>query len=367
MLCHARLTCCSLLLLLFVGCDSTANMPGGTGGTTSTASGGTNEPVTGDPYCGLVKDPIDGKLTLLAKTASNYSFTSAIDAPPTQVASSSNLTIDWSGVTKDIIGQPVIPDADIDLVTVVLWNLTPTKFQEKLNSDQLAQSDTLAVVVFLNSDGRTSANLDEFDSAAGYPVDFQTEILPYLDANTYPPNEYLYSVMVASGTTLGAGTRMIATFQLDASSSNKDVAIASDSIALTYDAKLTDLEPVEVPLDEPEITIDWLDMNGASNALGGVFAAYQITEVIVARYSLTPMELQSDFLSLEHIADDGQLYRGEVLAGASFSLAEAANASGSAFSGFDDQGTWVIGLRCGGCSNPAPWYLTLAVPCSSAP
>jgi hypothetical protein len=36
------------------------------------------------------------------------------------------------------------------------------------------------------------------------------------------------------------------------------------------------------------------------------------------------------------------------------------------FAGIDDTGTWLVGLICGNCRNPAPWYMTIAKPCTAA-
>ena len=38
--------------------------------------------------------------------------------------------------------------------------------------------------------------------------------------------------------------------------------------------------------------------------------------------------------------------------------------TGAAFPGVDDTGTWLVGLICGNCRNPAPWYMTILKPCT---
>jgi hypothetical protein len=38
--------------------------------------------------------------------------------------------------------------------------------------------------------------------------------------------------------------------------------------------------------------------------------------------------------------------------------------NGAGFPGIDDTGTWLVGLICGNCRNPAPWYMTILKPCS---
>ena len=37
--------------------------------------------------------------------------------------------------------------------------------------------------------------------------------------------------------------------------------------------------------------------------------------------------------------------------------------AGQAFPGIDATGTWLLGLECGNCGIPAPWYLTVLKAC----
>ena len=43
--------------------------------------------------------------TILAKEANDYSFSSTITLPPVTVKQMTNLTFDWSGVSKDFLGH----------------------------------------------------------------------------------------------------------------------------------------------------------------------------------------------------------------------------------------------------------------------
>jgi hypothetical protein len=165
--------------------------------------------------------------------------------------------------------------------------------------------------------------------------------------------------MALTGTEPGEGTRMLQAFRLDTASDNTSVAIESSSATLEYSANLTSLAPTQIPTDDAEITVDWSAMT--VNALGNEFEPRLITEVMVARYSLTPAEMEAQFLDLELIADD--MWRGEVPAGTSTLLSSLTNEAGEAFTGIDDTSTWIVALRCGRCANPAPWYLSILEPC----
>ena len=43
---------------------------------------------------------------VVANENNNYAFSSTITLPPVTVAPMSNLTFDWSGLTKDFLGPP---------------------------------------------------------------------------------------------------------------------------------------------------------------------------------------------------------------------------------------------------------------------
>ena len=36
--------------------------------------------------------------------------------------------------------------------------------------------------------------------------------------------------------------------------------------------------------------------------------------------------------------------------------------TGASFTGVTSDGTWLVGLFCGLCRSPAPWYMTVLVP-----
>jgi hypothetical protein len=152
---------------------------------------------------------------------------------------------------------------------------------------------------------------------------------------------------------------MVQAFQLDDTSTTTNVSITSDSASISFDTDLSSLTPVGVPSGRSDITIDWFDME--TNAMGRPWAVRSIYEVLVAHYSITPAEIETQFLDLESLADG--LWRGEVVAGDALALSALSDESGNAFPGIDDTGTWILALICGPCGNPAPWYLTRLESC----
>jgi hypothetical protein len=137
------------------------------------------------------------------------------------------------------------------------------------------------------------------------------------------------------------------------------VEIGPDSTSLTFSADLRSLTPTELPTGTTEITFDWSQMT--VNALGNEFIPTNITEIVVAKYEAAPEELETQFLELELIHQG--MWRAPVTAGASARLDALVDDEGAPFPGFDGEGTWVIALFCGSCSNPAPWYLSVVKPC----
>jgi hypothetical protein len=300
----------------------------------------------------------EGNLRILAAEPNNYAFSSSLTLDTVKVAANSPLDFDWSSLSHDFVGQSLDPLRDIDMVVLVLWALPKAELEQKLNDDALASSDLEAVVQVYTENSISSANLLDFTSFGSF---LEADILlSYMDPSVYDPSGYSYSVLVATGTTPGEGTRMLVTFELDDAESNTLVEVRDDSADLTYSVDLDALAPVQVPTGEASLVVDWGSL--ATNAMGREFVATQITEVIVAHYALDVPELEEQFLSLETIADD--LWRGDVPAGTELDTSTLLNEAGQPFAGLDDSGTWVVALMCGGCANPAPWYLSVLEGCA---
>lgn len=329
------------------GTGGSAGTAAGTGGSTSGTGGSAG--TAGGSSCGA---------NVTANAVNNYSFSSTLTFPPVSVMPDTELSFDWSAVTQDFLGHDVDPMTDVDQVSVIMWSLPLEELQTKLNDETLAQRDTTTVPVTLFTDKmRTSGDLLEF-TLAGNPV-LPEEVMPFFSATEYPPADHTYTVMVASGITLGKGTRMIQSFKLDPASTNTDVVVSNTSTMLDYTVDLDALTPTQIPAATGAVTVDWSGMT--VNALGNEFQTTDITRVMLGRYTESVAELEASFLDLELIAED--LYRADVPSGTSIDLSTLMTESGQAFAGIDANSTWVLTLICGDCNNPAPWYLTVLEPC----
>jgi hypothetical protein len=361
-------TCVLLLSLTAVACASSGGQSGtDESGVGRVLPGDSSLPVPVDSASGaegdvvgdtpVVASPSSFSPVVLANEANDYAFQSklSIDVAPV-AADPADLTFGWSNLTSDFLGHTVDPTNDIDMVTLLLWRLSRPELEAKINDDDLSQSDLVALGMIYTSDAVTQGAYYDFTSF-GMPL--ETSILDgYMNPSDYPPDQYTYTLMVATGTTAGQGTRMIQAFRPDPTAVDTHVEITPDSTRLEYTADLSSLAPTELPSGTSDITFDWSQMT--VNALGHEFIPTNITRIVVANFAQTPAELEGQFLDLETIHQG--MWRGDVTAGASARLDELVDDSGAPFQGFDDNGTWVIALFCGACANPAPWYLTVVAP-----
>jgi hypothetical protein len=255
------------------------------------------------------------------------------------------------------LGHPLSVPADIDMVTLLTWNLSQTDLEKQLNDDALDQQSVAALAMIYTNKTKTSGSVFDFTSF-GTMID-KDVLLTYLDPSVHDPAKTAYTVMAVTGTVAGKGTRMMRSFRLDPTSTNTKVTLDSESTHLQYTADLHSLQPTLVPANTPKINIDWTDMK--TNAMGHPFETTKITKVVLGRYSLSPAELETKFLDLELVAED--MWRGDVLSGTSVSLSTLVDSAGQPFPGIDDQKTWIVALECESCQNPAPWYLSVLKPC----
>lgn len=331
-----------------------AGMSGG-GGTSTGGSGGGG----GAPTCESLTMDAMGNVVVPVSEAQNYTFSSSLSISVTPVAPKSDLTFDWSAVTKDFMDHELNPATDVEHVAVLVWELSHAALEEGINNDSLKQKSLLTGARLDPADGVTSANLFSFGAITGQPIEPE-QILEFLDPTLYPPEAFTYLVVLSSSTEIGREARMLKAFRLDASTTNTSVALDPTSALLTYQADIVGRQTTPVPVGKANLYVDWSQL--ATNAFGRDFVDTKIDEVMVARFTETPAELQADFLDLELNAED--MYRGQVTAGESLVLTNLTHSVTNApFPGIDATSTWLLVLRCGSCMNPAPWYLTVLSPC----
>lgn len=296
---------------------------------------------------------------LLANEKSNYAFTSTITLPPITVKAMANLAFDWSGVKQDFLGHALDPARSLNTALVMLWDLPLDALETALNADALYTSDLIvSPPPSLPLTGATSAHLYDF-TVNGTPI--TPEMFDaYFDATLYTPANSSFLVAVQQGSELGREIRMLQAFRLDSASTVTDVKLTNSSTRLTYNANLRSLTITGVPGGTAALTLDWSQLT--TNALGAAFKEGYVTSAVVGHYAQTPAELEAKFLDLDRIASE--YYRADIPSGSVLDFTTLKTESGAAFPGIGEDGTWLVGLICGNCRNPAPWYMTILKPCT---
>jgi hypothetical protein len=278
------------------------------------------------------------------------------------------LTFDWSAVTKDFLGHSLSTTNDLNTISLLLFQLPLAELETKLNADTLSQQDVYVVpppswpAPGMTTGGKTNAQLYTF-TVNGTEVT-EADFNMYFDSAMFPPSMFTYMTAAATGTTIGEGFRMLQTFNLDAGSSATTVALKNDSTRLTCSVSLRNLTITGVPAGMPGLMMSWQNMidTSAPNALGGTFKEGYITRAIVGHFAESPADLAKKFLDLDMIAT--KYYTADILSGATLDFTTLKDSAGGSFPGVDNDGTWMVGLICGNCRNPAPWYMTILKPCA---
>ena len=354
------------LAVLLVGCDQ--GIDDLAKSSESTLSDTDNGQIAGAvDHCA---DPVaildeDGNFLVIAEDRMNYSFESSLDIQTVPVRSLSDISFDWSEITEDMLGQPFDPLQSVDMVEVMLWKYSKEALVKDINDDNLDLKNIVSLGYFPTENQATSANFLEMLSPSGGDVT-DKELLEYMDTSEYPVSEYSYVVMLAAGELFGGGTKMISFFDPASEESNTEVRLHNKSTTLTFKADLTSLKRIAVPPANPNIVLDWSDIDSLlKNALGGDFIPNRITDVMVAHYrTKSPEDLEREFLGLDNMADE--VWSIFLSAGQSVNLGRLnteADYSGTFFPGIDDTGTWIVALKCGTCNNPAPWFLSILQSC----
>jgi len=345
-----------LPLVLLGACAPSGNGNGnGSGGSNGSGSGGSNGSGSG----GSNGSCNSSKVT--ANESNNYKFSSTLMFPTVDVKPKTNLTIDWSDLSNDFEKHSLNAKSDINQVLFIDWMLKLSDLETSINTDMIGNSYEGLPLKFVPDGNTTSAKVYDFGLATGGTV-MQGDIDNFLDPSVSPSSTHTFTAIAATGTQLGAGTRMIQSFVLNSSSSNDTVKIKNDSTMLQFSANLHDLSPTYIPSGQSGISLDWGKMS--KNAMGNDFDVTQITHALLGKYSQNPSDLETDkFLDLQMIAQE--MYEGDIESGTVVDFSKLKDSSGKSFSGISGDGTWLVALICGMCHNPAPWYLTVLKPCNN--
>lgn len=297
----------------------------------------------------LGNGPLFGGGDIVVSDANNYFFRGTLDGPSTPVAELVDVSFSFSELAYDLQCHDVDPVEDIDDAALMVFPyLSEEEVEAGLETDTLQQVD-LAIYLSFDPEDGTGGVLSDFTF-------FGTEADVQLD---FREGSGTWLIVLSSGTQIGVGSRMFAFLEPSSDEVSTHVDIAGGCDVLEHEVDLDALTPVDVEIDGP-----WdLDFGALESTAQGVeFNPLKISEITVARYDADLADLEEQFLDLELIAEE--LYRMEHPAGTTADLGDLKSESGEPFTGFEGEGTWLLALQCGTCSNPAPLFLTVLEPVS---
>jgi len=296
-------------------------------------------------FGGSKADDTASPYLLVLEDAHNYRFEQAFETTPVAVQDCpEDLTIDWSGVTTDLVGRTVDPSADIDkIILAVLIDLDVDEVLQAIASESLSQSSFVGAVEYEPSGGETAAPLSEF-SFNGVSIDVHTRICA------------VHEQTFLLGATTGLYEYRMFAF-IEPMPDEPNTTVALDSSLTTMDLTV-DLERggvISVPSHQPMV-VDWsaLTTDGRGNSL----SLTNLDRLEIAHFALTIPELEANFVDLESQALE--LYTTQTVYDSnSLDLSLAIDASGTPFAGFTDEGLWLLGLFCTTCASAPPHFLAV--------
>jgi hypothetical protein len=272
----------------------------------------------------------------------NYAYSGDVTIPAYVTAPATDLDICWDQVAQDIQCHDLDPTQEIDLISLIRFpHLTQEEVEYKVSNDSLQQVDQDGYVE-LETKGDTCTQLSNL-SFFGTPIDV--------------PNEYgtdnTYLLTISTGTTTGLGTRVMAFLSPTEGETNTEVSLESACEVLDFQGDIESLSRVPINLDGGWV-FDWSNLT--TNGLGNPLNLANVDGLLLGYYEgATIQDLQDQFLDLELIAD--QTWSVELSGTTGYDLAELPD-----FTGFTTEGTWILGLTCSTCANPAPLFLTVLEP-----
>ena len=330
---------------LLVGC-SDGNGTGDDAGSTGGTGGGTSNPNA-----------------LKLTQANNFSATSVLTPAQVQAAAGQNISICWDKIMVDIQGHAVNPATDINQVTFVPAKGTPDQVAGWLNSGQLTNDRISGGGAYVFKPNGTSmcATLSQFTPVGN-------------DNVTYNPSDFKvqdgisYLVVFNTGTQLGLGARTMLFLVPVAGDPTGMVSAEADSHArLMYTADLHDLVKPTFDATKPP-TVDWTGVT--KDGQGIEFSKSAVTRILVGLYkNKSVSDLEKGFLNLDQKTEAAggptQSWQLKIDGVQSANLGAAVGRNNEpALTSFPTAATdtWLLGMFCDGCQNPAPVIVTILDP-----
>jgi hypothetical protein len=151
---------------------------------------------------------------------------------------------------------------------------------------------------------------------------------------------------------------------------NTEINLSDGSSILGLDPNMSDLTPASVCAADTKQTFDWSAVTvDTSDHEWDVRAA---DKLLIGKLSGGVKDAEADFLQLDELAEElytmnvyGQTFAKLVDDGSTDQIDQEGNViwpidlNGDSFTGFTEDGTWLMGIECSTCTSPAPLFLTV--------
>ncbi len=274
------------------------------------------------------------------ENGNNFAYTSDLAIGSVPLRAEADAVIRWDELTRTVQGKQIDPAVDLDEARLIAFrDLAPEDLEHALAHDDLAQADVSVYVTCTPTDA--SCALSDF-GMFGNTIDIQQYF-----------QEGYGTWLLALGKKGAPGADAMVFLEAVNDSAVSDAGIGNDTSRLDVEVDLDSLTPLAVYAGQPDMTVDWSGLT--RDGIGDSLDHATLDELWVARFTETPEELASDVFSLEERA---QLSWTLDISG--YPSANLMDLQGvAAFPGVDSGGTWLLGLRCRTCTNPAPRFVTL--------
>ncbi len=276
----------------------------------------------------------------------NFTFEGLLNIPSFAVEATTDFSLSWADLDKDLQCHDLDPVADIDNVGLMAFPyLTEAEVEDGLARDSLRQVD---MGVYLNYEpGDATEFLLSQVSFGGTDPDIEP---------LFEDGSGSWLVVLTTGTGVALGSRMLVFVSPQDGEDNHAVSVDDGCALLDYTVSLTTLTPVVIAADDP-LTLDWSQLTVTGQ--GSPLDPTKVSKVMVAYFADTDVaSLEAQFLDLESLATT--TWSAPHLAGVQADLGALLDDDDqSPFPGFDDTGLWLVALVCDSCPVPAPLGLTL--------
>lgn len=334
------------LLLVTVGaaaCGSPGEGPGtdplGDSGAADGGADGVDGDDTGSPAW-------EGTAAL--RDAQQFAYEAELVLPVAPLPPLQDARLDWSGLSTDMLGLPLDPQADVRHgVLARFGTLTPAELAQALAHDVLPQGDLLLYGTCPPDEGAGCA-LSDFTLAGN---DLEAE-----QAFEEGPGTWLVALtsLSAEGT---VRYRSLLVLEPRPEATQSTASFAEGACRFELEVDLDAGAPVRVPVGEVPV-VDWSGLT--VDGRGAPLPLSRVDRLRLARFDdLGLAELEARLPELPQLADAAWMW--DVQGASSVSLAEAP-LGGTTFAGLTGEGLWLLSLECASCTSPMPLFLAVVEP-----